>query len=192
MLRFSITRQRIVIGAGLFLLAAISWWSADVLELSDDSRYLVAGQPDYFMRELDILVQDPQGLVKHKLSASELAHFPNTENTQFSQPKVEIYRDKQPAWLVEAEHGVLNSTDQQIEFDEGVSLYQGGLAVPSALQLATEALTVDLIKQQAWGDGAVKLWQPGLGEMHGEGMSIDLQSNQLHLQSQVRVRYENN
>ena len=192
MLRFSLSRQRLVVGIGLCVLAAISWWSGDVLELSDDREYLMAGQPDYFMRDMKILVQDPQGVIKHKLSASELAHFPDVDNTQFEQPRVEVYRDGQVAWVVEAKFGVLDNLEQQLQFDEGVSLYRGGGASPSVLQMETKAMTVDLIKQQAWSDGEVELWQQGLGEMRWVGMLADLKNNQLHLQSEVRVRYENN
>lgn len=192
MLRFSLSRQRLIVGGGLCLLAAISWWSDDMLELPDDRGYLMAGQPDYFMRELEVLVQDPQGGIRHKLSASELAHFPNTQNTRFTQPKVEIYREQNATWVIEAALGVLNNPDQQLQLDNGVKLYQGNVASTAAVQLETETMGIELVKQQASSDGQVRLWQQGLGQMQGEGMLLDLQSNRLHLQSNVRVRYENN
>ena len=190
MLRLSLNRQRLVVGVGLSLLVAISWWSTDVLELADDSDYLMAGQPDYFMRDLEVLVQDHQGAIKHKLLASELAYFPHPSHTQFEDPMVAVYRDNQVAWLISAERGSLSN--QKLDFDDGVMLHRGENAGATTLQMQTEAMAIDLASKQAWSDGQVRVWQAGLGEMQGVGMRIDLNENQLQLQSQVRVRYENN
>ena len=184
-------RQRLVMGVGVALLVVTSWWSQDVFELPDEQDQLMAGQPDYYMRELRLQVLDEGGEVQHYLYARALAHFPDRDLTDLELPQVVVYRDNQAAWVIKAQQGALYNMQQTLHLQQGVTLHKGSTDELYPLQLQADSMVVDLMLEQAMSEGEILVQQYDMGTLQGQGMLLDLKENQLHLHSQVQVRYEN-
>ncbi len=185
-----ITRQQLIIGFLLLSLAAISWWSDDPILLPDAQEQALIGEPDFYMRGLRLHVLGEKGQTQRYISAESLMHYPQNDLAVLEQPKIAIYRGSEPAWIIEAKQGTLLS-QEKLSLNGSVVIYKGSVVGNGALQLSAEAIDINLLLEQAVSDGDILVQQHGMGELKGRGMVLDLQDNRLHLQSQVRVIYEN-
>ncbi len=183
-------RNYLVIGFGLVVVIAIAWLSQEVMESSGERELVMESQSDFHMRGLNLHVSSEGGDAKYHVFASSLTHFPHDDTMNLQAPKVIIYHQGQPAWVVTAEEGLLNKREQQLTLRDNVSLREGG-GDAAPLQLELEYIIVDLVKKQASSEADISLKQHDVGELWGRGLLLDLQNNRLQLQSKVRVRYEN-
>ncbi|MCF6218792.1 MAG: LPS export ABC transporter periplasmic protein LptC [Gammaproteobacteria bacterium] len=183
-------RHYLVIGFALAAVIAIAWFSQEVMESPGESELVMESQSDFHMRGLNLHVSSEGGDAKYHVFASSLTHFPHNDTMSLQEPKMVIYHQGQPSWVVAAKEGLLKKKEQQLELRHHVSLYEGG-ADAAPLRLELEHIIVDLVKKQASSEADIALKQHDVGELSGRGLLLDLQNNRLQLQSKVRVRYEN-
>ncbi len=185
-----ISKQQLIVGAGLLVVAIMGWFSQEVLESQDEVNLVMEHQSDFHMRGLKLYVSGDDGSAKYHLSARSLVHFPLSDTMTLEAPQIDVYRQGQPAWVMAAEQGILKNREQQLDLYHGVTLYKGE-SNNSPLRLETDSLLIDLAKKQASSVADIFLQQHDVGELRGRGLLLDLQQNRLQLQSHVRVRYEN-
>jgi len=183
-------RHYLVMGFGLAAVIAIVWFSQEVMESPSERELVMESQSDFHMRGLNLHVSGEGGDAKYHVFASSLTHFPHNDTMSLQEPKIVIYHQGQPGWVVAAEEGLLKKREQQLELRDNVSLREGG-GDAAPLQLELEHIIVDLVKKQASSEADISLKQHDVGELWGRGLLLDLQNNRLQLQSKVRVRYEN-
>ncbi len=183
-------RHYLLVGFGLVAIIAIAWLSQEVMESPGESELVMERQSDFHMRGLNLHVSSEGGDAKYHVFALSLTHFPHNDTMSLQEPKIVIYQQGQPGWVIAAEEGLLKKKEQQLALRHNVSLYEGG-GEAAPLQLELEHIIVDLVKKQASSESDISLKQHDVGELWGRGLLLDLQNNRLQLQSNVRVRYEN-
>jgi lipopolysaccharide export system protein LptC len=120
-----------------------------------------------------------------------MAHFPQDDTTRLERPRVIIYRQEQPAWVIEARQGVIDNQEQVLSLLKEVQLSQGQREDKGAMHLKTEVLHISLAEEVATTEERVYAVQEGVGHAEGTGMTLDLKKDRLELHAQVQFTYEN-
>ena len=185
-----LTYRRLVIASVLLALVLGSWWARQNAERPEATEVaVIEGQPDYYMKGLQVRAVDQHGTLSHHLSAESLVHYQQSGVTTFVEPQIVIYREGQPAWVVGARKGRLDGLRQRLVLEQQVAVVQDTGDQQAALQLRTETLEILLQEKIAHTDDYIELTQEGVGWAEGAGMTLYLTQDRLKLHQKVKFVY---
>lgn len=171
-----------------FAAAAVWWWPRDH-DAVERPPVAASQQADYAMRDFHLIAMNADGRPGHTLAAQNLYHYADREQSTLTQPRMAFYEEDRPAWEISAEHGVVWDAEREVVLNGEVEVRYAGEAPANSFQIHTDELHVWPDDRRARTDEPVRIVQRS-GVVHSVGMSADLDSRQLHLQSRVRGYYE--
>ena len=189
-MRFSLS-GRIIITVLLLVLLWASWQGKDVaIQVMQQQDISARHDVDFFMEQLVLTVMDAQGLPRHRLQADGMVHHPGDDTTELSQPRLVIIGESGEDWEIEAQQGTLAAEGESLLLQGGVSLHR--LAAPGEpdLQVLTDDLELDLVKEYAETAQVVNIRHGEYARLKAKGMQYDLKAGRLVLNSQVQFEYE--
>lgn len=187
-MRFSADRRVLLIGV-LVLAAAASWWLARNQEAPRLPLVGSGGLPDYSLGDFLLTEMDEAGRPGHTLTAENLYHYAEREESLLTRPRMLFYEDDRAAWDISAERGLVSDTERSVFLSGDVQVRYAGATPERSFEIHTGELNVWPEDRRAETEDAVRIVQQS-GITHSVGMSAELDLRRLHLSSQVRGRYE--
>ncbi len=109
----------------LIAIAAISTWILHLLNIVDEEKPAASHhQADYFMQNFSTTSLDKNGILKQKLSADYMKHYPDDDTTELTRPVLEIYDPEKLPLFIRADQGWITSDNQVILLTGEVSFWQ--------------------------------------------------------------------
>lgn len=88
----------------LLLLAALSWWLAQ-----ETAKQLPRGPtqhvPDFFTEQMTTIEMNETGKPERLLVSDKTIHYADDETTELEQPRITLYKDQEPPWLIRSDRG---------------------------------------------------------------------------------------
>lgn len=140
---------------------------------------------------------DEQGQLNYEFFAKTLRHFrykPESSTledfTTLDEPRLTLFSDGQK-WLISANSGKLSELGETLTLTENVKIQRPNAANKdySEVELNTSKLEIRPKEKMAWTAEPVSIVS-SRGEITGVGMSIDLNTQNIQLKSQVQGRYD--
>ncbi|MEM7026792.1 MAG: LPS export ABC transporter periplasmic protein LptC [Pseudomonadota bacterium] len=109
----------------LLIGVGISFWLLKLLTDEDKIDLMeFAHFPDYYMHDFSTLTMTEEGKPKNLLEAEYMAHYPDDNTTELTQPRMKFFRLDEPPMHVRADKGWVTSDNEVILLTGNVYLYQ--------------------------------------------------------------------
>lgn len=175
--------------AAVALIAALTWWAQGRVKTGAGLLRLQAPTaPDYFMDDYSILVTGEDGLPRYRLSGRRLAHLPEDDSGELTEPTLQVFPHEGPVWTIEAESGWVAGGGSELQLHGAVRIDQPGDATTTPLRLETESLALRPRENIATTDDPVLAVSPG-ARVNGTGLYADLDTHRIELLSLARGIY---
>ena len=113
-----------------------------------------------------------------------MRHYPDDLTIEFDEPRVLTLTDGRPVIRINADRGKAPDTGETVDLLGNVSIRRDPTAKEPALEVQTDAATVDIDAKRVRTDRPVDI-RYGPNRLAGVGMQLDSQSRQLTLDSRV-------
>jgi lipopolysaccharide export system protein LptC len=141
----------------------------------------------YFIRGLDGIVTNADGLAGHELKSESLFGYADNGLVELKKPQLTIYLPQGEQWQVEADEGQMESESNQISLTGSVILTQQTGDHP--IKVETDRLQLYPDARYGESDGQVTI-SSASGRISGIGMQLFGNERRLLLLSEVRGHYE--
>ena len=172
--------------------AVLTGW---VLERFDDDKRVTRKtqdhDPDYYMENFVRTAMDAEGLVKDRLRADFMVHYPDDDTSELVQPRMEIYNGADEPWHVAAERAWVGSGNDVVLLYGEVEIWRAGAGGGRRLEVLTRDLRVLLHEDYAETDQPATI-RGRTTVVKAVGMRANFGLNRIELVDQVRSRYEVN
>lgn len=176
----------------LGLLAGGSTWLLN--ELDEQQRRTSARArhvPDLYMNRFTTRVMAPSGRLLRRIEATHMAHYPDTETNEFSNPHVIMYREADgDPWHIESSEGWLSADGDTMRFLGDVRIWREGAGGKHLVDLVTRDLEVLPEREYAETSEPVRI-RTRSSNTRGVGMRAYLGEGRIELLSDVHTLYEN-
>ncbi|MDP0562820.1 MAG: LPS export ABC transporter periplasmic protein LptC [Candidatus Endonucleobacter sp. (ex Gigantidas childressi)] len=173
-----------------FTLLSIGYWAYYENLHSGSEKKTPAFQQsaDYFMEEVNTLKYNDMGQLEYQASAKHISHYPNNDTTLLSLPHVTNYSTPDQVTEVDAINGKLLSGNETAILWEKVLITQSTVSTGEKVDLNTEYLTLDVVKNIAATDKNVLITSKH-GSTRATGMEVFYDEGLIHLKFRVRGLY---
>nr|WP_283254352.1 LPS export ABC transporter periplasmic protein LptC [Ramlibacter paludis] len=72
-------------------------------------------EPDYFLRGFSVKTFDPAGRMKSELNGAEAHHFPDTDTTEITKPRMRSYNEHGALTLATADRALSNADGSEVQ-----------------------------------------------------------------------------
>jgi lipopolysaccharide export system protein LptC len=170
-------------------LALLSFWLQAVVDLPasqrpDNARH----NPDTIVDNATLRSLDQQGQLQYRLQATRIAHFPDHDTNEITNPLLTYFRVGAPDVRISAARAVVDQGGDVVRLSGGVHVTRDPLPNRPAMEGVTETLKVMPDAGTATTDDPVLITQ-GDSRLSGIGMSFDNNLRTLELHAQVRGTY---
>lgn len=156
-------------------------WQKDVVISRDESG------PDYVAEGIAMTEIDARGQLSRRLEGRRLVHQPAPELFTLEHPRMHLYSNGLPAWVVHALRATSPDPGHDVWLSgEVIAVRDARLGMP--MQLATTRLHADPRGNRLDTPEIVHITGPQ-GTVTGTGLRADLKRNTLELLAAVEVRY---
>lgn len=180
--------QIFIIGL-LALLAGLTFWldkGQSVDEAKTDSKQ--RHDPDAMADNFVMRRFDETGVVKYRLSAPHMKHFPDDDSSVLTNPTLTTYRPESPPVTILAKNAVSTSKGSTVFMWEDVSITRAATPERQEMVARMPDLTAQTEAGFAFTDSPVEITQ-GESWVKGVGAFLDNNTSILTLQSQVTGLY---
>ena len=180
--------QIFIIGL-LALLAGLTFWldkGQSVDEARTDSKQ--RHDPDAMADNFVMRRFDETGVVKYRLSAPHMKHFPDDDSSVLTNPTLTTYRPESPPVTILAKNAVSTSQGSTVFMWEDVSITRAATPERQEMVARMPDLTAQTEAGFAFTDSPVEITQ-GESWVKGVGAFLDNNTSILTLQSQVTGLY---
>jgi lipopolysaccharide export system protein LptC len=180
--------QIFIIGL-LALLAGLTFWldkGQSVDEARTDSKQ--RHDPDAMADNFVMRRFDETGVVKYRLSAPHMKHFPDDDSSVLTNPTLTTYRPESPPVTILAKNAVSTSKGSTVFMWEDVSITRAATPERQEMVARMPDLTAQTEAGFAFTDSPVEITQ-GESWVKGVGAFLDNNTSILTLQSQVTGLY---
>ncbi len=174
----------------LFLALLTLWINQTVQEEIAQSSSLNRHDPDYMLYNFVSTRTDATGHVKYVLAASEMRHYPESDQTELERPRLTQFGQNMPYTQIYGQRGKVSGNGEQVEFTNKVNVIRQATAEKGEMQLQTEKLIIEPNKDIAYTDLPVVIRQQPATVIRGTGMHADKRANTIELYNRVHVHYE--
>lgn len=141
--------------------------------------------PDAIAENFEIRRLDEQGRLKYRINAPYIAHYPDDDSADLTQPRLIAYRQDGPPLTLTANRAKITASGDTVYLEENVEIIRTASARRPPLVARTPALTVEPNTGLAYTDQAMEITQ-GASWVKGIGARIDNNTARFELHSQVR------
>ncbi len=175
----------------LSVLALLTAWVNHMVQppqakLDGSSRH----DPDYIMSTFVTSQTDVNGILRYKLAATEMKHFPDDDSTVLQRPRYTQYSVGKPYTQVEALRGYITSDGEQVQLVDNVKITRQAFAGKGEMTVETEYLNIlpnqDLVRT----DSPVVIKQAPKTVIYATGMVYEKNTRTVTLLHRVRAHYE--
>jgi LPS export ABC transporter protein LptC len=151
---------------------------------------------DYQINTFSFKTFNPDGSISQHLNGDALTHFPNQQTYVVKAPNGIVFNPStRPVWKMTAQKLVANDRFTELRWKHNVTLEQYN-DDDSRVSLTTQAMFHDMSNERLSSDSAivVKEWDasgtPLDRQLSAAQFSIDMKTEELLLQGNVRAQYE--
>ena len=180
--------QVFIIGLLAFL-AGLTFWldqSQTASEVRADSK--LRHDPDAIAKNFVMRRFDETGVVKYRLSAPHMVHYPDDDSSVLKNPTLITYRPEAPPVTIIAQNAISTSKGSTVFMWEDVSITRAATPERQEMVARMPDLTAQTEAGFAFTDSPVEITQ-GESWVKGVGAFLDNNTSILTLQSQVTGLY---
>ncbi len=175
--------------ASLLAATLLSVWVVRQFEGKTDAAPVSGGEePDYFVENFTTTVTGPNGLVKRRLSAARLLHYPDTDTNELTAPHLVLYRETGTPWHIESERGWISASGEVVLLLGRVNAWRDNDRGVRLLDIRTRDMRILPNNEYGETDKPVVIRSRG-SETRGVAMRAFLKDNRVELLSQVTSTY---
>jgi len=146
--------------------------------------------PDYIISNFVTSQTDINGILRYKLAAVEMRHFPDDDSTDLQRPRYTQFSVDKPYIQAEALRGYITSDGEQVQLVDNVKVTRQAFADKGEMTIETEYLNIlpnqDLVRT----DSPVVIRQAPKTVIYATGMTYAKNTRTVTLLHRVRAHYE--
>jgi lipopolysaccharide export system protein LptC len=179
-----------LIFGGALLLAVGSWWLKQSLEEPPQLRPRPPHTPDYWVERLSARTTDETGLVRRRLEADSMRHYPDDDSTELTGPKLLLFETDRPPWRIRSTEGWVSPDGELVLLRGEVKIDRDAAPGVLAVHLETRDLRVQPKDEYAETDAAVTV-RSGPHRVEAVGLQAWLRAPvRIKLLADVRGHYQ--
>ncbi len=144
--------------------------------------------PDYFIENFTTTRMDKAGKPERRLQAKTLAHYPDTNTDELTEPYLLLYTDTGQPWEVRSERGWLSKNSDVVLLLGKVHIWRKDAKGEMALEIHTHDLRVTPKAEYGETDKPAIITTKTT-RTRGVGMRANLIQGRVELLSQVTTKY---
>lgn len=173
----------------LTVLAGLTFWLDRFVQLPASTRGAAARHdPDYIVDGLSAVRMDPDGKVKHTLSAKKMLHYPDDDSTHLESPTFVNHAAAPAPVTITAREALVSGEGENIYFHNDVHVIRAPYAEKSPLEMRTSYLHVIPDDNIARTDRAVTITDAHT-VVTAVGLELNSETRVLKLLSRVKGTY---
>ncbi|MDD2884624.1 MAG: LPS export ABC transporter periplasmic protein LptC [Dechloromonas sp.] len=173
----------------LALLAGLTFWLQSTIDPDlppSDSK--ARHDPDAIAENFVVRRFDEQGLLRYRLTAPYMAHFPDNDSSTIRQPRLQAFRPGAPTLTLQADEADVSGKGETVQLHRNVLLTRAGQAGGPPLIARMPELTLYPEQGLAHTRSPVHITQ-GASWLKGVGMQVDQKASSFVLLSDVQGAY---
>lgn len=174
----------------LALLAALSFWLEQSIQQGGHAHQRSAREPDSIIENFRAASTDEAGLLRYRLTAARLSHFPDTGLTLLEQPRFTHLHATQGELIVSSRRASVGAKGEEVTFTDDVSLRREATGTRAGLSVTSQSLRVFPEQEQILTQHPVVITAPGL-KVSAMGMQLSGKTRILHLKGRVKAEFQN-
>lgn len=172
----------------LLLLAALSFWIEQAVQLAPNGSQAARTDPEGIMENFQALRTDAAGKPHYRLSARRLKHYSGSKLTELESPRfVQLDAETGEVSAV-ARQATVSSDGNEVDLQGDVIVERAARPGQSAMTLRTAQLLVFPERDQLRAPGAVEAHDDTL-TLHAGAMEYDAKQRIIKLTGRVKARY---
>ena len=153
------------------------------------AKYTPTHEPDYFLRGFSVKSFDPNGRMKSELNGTEAHHFPDTDTTEITQPRMRSFNEQGALTVATANRAITNGDGSEVQlFGNAVVTREGndaqGKPQPK-MEIRSEFLHVFANSEKLKTNKPVSL-KRGEDAFEGDSLDYDNLNRVLELNGHVK------
>lgn len=181
--------------AGLFALLLLvvigTGWFLDKRSVSRLPASVSETGPDSFVKDINLAVMDEQGLLKYRLKAEHMTHYPNADQLRLTSPDIDVIHRDGSVWHIVAERGEAATAGDRIWLLGAVDIRRPGTTTNEAIHVVTSDLLIKPEEEQAETDKAATI-TGNRYIINALGMKAYFRTGTLELLSRVKGTIDGN
>jgi lipopolysaccharide export system protein LptC len=176
----------------LVILAGLSFWlqqATDVPLIQNDGN--TRHDPDIVVDTLTLYRHDANGLLKYKLAAPRLEHYPDDDSSRIIRPHLTHYRPDGPEVVLAGDTALVSEAGKRVLVQNNVTLTRAAFGKRGAMTARTPELTFLPDEGRAFNKHPVHIVE-GRSWLKGVGLQVDDNLGVFSLQSKVTGNYFRN
>ncbi len=174
----------------LMLLAALSYWIEQSVQLPDNGNGSERKDPEGIMENFDALRTDAAGQPHYRLTARTLRHYSGSKRTELESPRIVQLDPKIGEVSVVADKATVSSDGHEVDLRGNVHAVRAAHAGQSALSLKTAQVLVFPDRDLLRAPGAVEINDANLN-VQASAMEFNYKQRVIKLTGRVHARYAN-
>jgi lipopolysaccharide export system protein LptC len=144
--------------------------------------------PDYVIENFSVIRTEADGIVRHRLTAKRMVHYPDEDTTQLQQPYFVDIEPGKPVMRVHAEEGRLFNKNEEMHLIGNVRVYREATRNRQATTVETPFLHIIPASDMASTNSPVMITE-GKMVVRAVGMELNDNTGITRLLSKVRVTH---
>lgn len=184
------SKRYIVWFLALAAIALVSSWYLNRLDAEPPQRFVDTRRvPDYYVENFTATTLDQSGFPSRRLDAAYMAHYPETDTHELTDPYLVLFAELATPWHVRSERGWISPDGEEMRLLGKVHIWRNNELGQRQLDIRTEDLRVLPATEYGETDKRVVITTPA-SESRGLGMRAWMDKSRLELLSEVRTVYE--
>lgn len=180
----------IVVFLVLAAVASLSGWFLKRLDTESPKRAEDALRlPDYYVENFTATTLGRSGFPTRRLDAAYMAHYPETDTHELTDPYMVFFAERATPWHVRSERGWVSPDGEEMLLLGKVHIWRNDESGDRQIDIRTEDLRVLPRTEYGETNKRVIITTPS-SESRGLGMRAWMGKSRLELLSQVRTVYE--
>ena len=172
----------------LLLLAALSFWIEQSVQLAANGNQTAKTDPEGIMENFDALRTDPAGRPHYRLTAKKLKHYSGSKLTELESPHFVQLNAESGEVSAKSAQATVSSDGSEVELLGGVIVRRAARPGQSAMTVRTAQMRVFPERDLLHAPGAVEVEDDTL-TLRAGAMEYDAQKRIIKLTGRVKARY---
>lgn len=189
MIRRLVTRYWLLLPLLILVVVLLDRVEAPDIVPTEETIDMRQTQSDYYLSDFRTRKFGPDGTIEYIVEGETLAHYPDDNRSEITNPKVELRREN-TLWLVESQSGRFDPTPNLFTLKGGVIMTRRLNGIESAtITMTTQSLRIETEANRVATDDIVEISAP-TWRLQAKGLRTAMDDGQLKLISEVVGRYE--
>lgn len=170
-------------------LTAATFWLAKATQLPEpDHSGKFRHDVDYFIDNFTMSRLDKQGTLRHVMTAKRMEHYPDTDESEVTQPVAKFIKPGRPNVTMSSDFGHINSDASEVLLTQNVRVVRDASKEREAMIATAPDLTVFPDAETAHTKSPVQMVQ-GKSWIKGTGLQVDNATMHSILESRVTGQF---